>query len=146
MRLCQALSRVSNEIIAVVETTIKMKLDYPLHGELADPQPNAVESPYAGDSTPLIIATLRGVQQIFRTGLGDYLDYLAISPADVPLSKAIDAQIEESIGALEAIDLPLQKGSLGGCRECPRCQGYAQGATRAGQSRHGKSIGYHCYL
>ncbi len=107
-----ALSRVCNEIIAVVENTIKMKLDYPLHGELADPQPNAVESPYAGDSTPLIIATLRGVQQIFHAGLGDYLDYLAISPPEVPLSKAIDAQIKESIAALEAIDLPLEKAVL----------------------------------
>lgn len=107
-----ALSRVCNEIIAVVENTIKMKLDYPLHGELADPQPNTVESPYAGDSTPLIIATLRGVQQIFHAGLGDYLDYLAISPPEVPLSKAIDDQIEESIAALEAIDLPLEKAVL----------------------------------
>lgn len=59
----------------------------------------------------------------------------------MPLSKAIDAQIEKSIWSLEAIDLPLQKAVLEDAEERPRCQRYAQGATRAGQSRHGKSIG-----
>lgn len=107
-----SISMVANVMIALVEAIVKTKLDYPLHGILADPQPDAVESPYADHSTALIIANLRTIQQIFDAGLGDYLDKLDVTARDIPLSAAIDAKIEESIIALEAIDQPLRAAIL----------------------------------
>ena len=107
-----SVSMLANELIVLLETMVKTKVEYPLRGVLADPQPQAVESPYAGYSWPLLIANLRAVQQIFHAGLGDYLDQMAVSPRTPTLAAAIDAQIEATIAAIEALPLPLEVAVL----------------------------------
>lgn len=103
-----SISMLTNELIVLLETMVKTKVEYPLRGVMADPQPQAVESPYAGDSWPLMAANLRTVQQVFQAGLGDYLDQMAVTPRTPTLSAAIDAQLEATIAAIEALKLPLE--------------------------------------
>lgn len=107
-----SMSMLANELIVLVETVANTKLEYPLRGVLADPQPDSVESPYAAYSLPLIVNNLRTLQQILNAGLGDYVDRMAVTPRQTPLSAAIDAQIEETIATIEAIDIPLRAAVL----------------------------------
>lgn len=103
-----SISMLTNELIVLLETMVKTKVEYPLRGVMADPQPQAVESPYAGASWPLMVANLRTVQQVFQAGLGDYLDQMAVTPRTPTLSAAINTQLEATIAAMEALTLPLE--------------------------------------
>lgn len=107
-----SISMLANEMIALVEGVANTKVDYPLSGTYAEPQPQAVESPYAGYSIPLAVANLRGLQQTLKAGFNDYLDFLGAEYQGQPLSAAIDAQIEQTIAALEAIEPPLSTAVL----------------------------------
>ncbi|HMR67574.1 MAG TPA: imelysin family protein, partial [Anaerolineae bacterium] len=103
-----SLNMLVNEMIAALETTTNSRLNYPRKGTYGTPQPEAVESPYAQYSGPLIGANLRGVQQTFNAGLAGYLDFLQSDQSDQPLSATINAQFEQAVLAVEAISPSLQ--------------------------------------
>lgn len=103
-----SLNMLVNELIAALETTANTRLNYPRKGTYGTPQPEAVESPYAQFSGPLIGANLRGVQQTFNAGLAGYLDFLQPDHGGEPLSATINAQFEQAVRAVEAISPSLQ--------------------------------------
>ena len=107
-----SISMLTNELIELSEKIANDKLNYPRKGVYGEPQPETVESPYGNHSLPLAIANLRGLHQIYQTGFDDYLDFLALSSPDDPLSQKIDAQFTTAITALEAIDQPLAEAVL----------------------------------
>jgi predicted lipoprotein len=102
-----SISMLANEMIEMVEVIANNKLNYPLKGAYATPQPQAVESPYAQASLPLIEANLRSLRQTFEAGFAGYLDFLQADYNGQPLSEVTDAQFERALTALEAIDSPL---------------------------------------
>jgi predicted lipoprotein len=103
-----SISMLANEMIEEVEMIANAKLNYPRQGVYGDPQPQAVESPYAQYSIPLAVNNLRGLQQTFNAGLADYVDFLQANQSDVHLSEAINRQFEQAIAALEAVSPSLQ--------------------------------------
>lgn len=104
-----SISMLANEMIAEVEEIANVRLNYPRKGTYGDPQPEAVESPYAQYSVPLAVSNLRGLQQTFNAGLASYLDFLQTNnQLDGLLSEAINQQFDEASAALEAISPSLQ--------------------------------------
>ena len=103
-----------NQMIADVEEIIASRLGKP-SGQRSNGaiRPDLVEAAYSQASLPRIIATLEGIQAAFNggdgPGLDDYLNYLEATYEDQPLSAAINAQFEQSLTALRAINLPLEQ-------------------------------------
>ena len=108
-----SINMLTNQLISDVEQIINDRLGKPLgkrtNGAL---RPDLVEAPYSGATLPRIIATLQGQRAVFTggdgLGLDDYLDFLGARADDGLLSKAITAQFDAAIAALEAIDGPLE--------------------------------------
>lgn len=103
-----------NQMIADVEEIIATRLGKP-SGQRSNGaiRPDLVEAVYSQASLPRIIATLEGIQTAFNGGDGlgfdDYLNYLEATYQDEPLSATINAQFEQSLAALRAIDGPLEQ-------------------------------------
>lgn len=102
-----SISMLANEMIVLAEQINKDKLDYPLHGVLSEPQPEAVESPYARYSVPLIARNLESMQEIFESGFTDYLNFLQAG-SGTPLAPQIEAKIQQILPMLNALPVPLQ--------------------------------------
>ncbi len=102
-----------NQMISDVEEIVASRLGKPAgkrtNGAI---RPDLVESLYAQQSLPRLIATLKGMQLAFNGGEGlgfdDYLDYLDADYEDGLLSTAINTQFDTAIAALQAIDQPLE--------------------------------------
>jgi predicted lipoprotein len=103
-----SISMLANEMIEDIEHIANARLNYPRKGAYGEPQPEAVESPYAQYSALLIANNLQGLQQTFNAGLGGYLDFLQAGQSDARLSEAINRQFEQAIIAVEAISPSLQ--------------------------------------
>ena len=108
-----SLNMLTNQLIADVEDIVNSRLGMPLGKRTSGaPRPDLVEAPYSGASLPRIIATLRGQRAAFTggdgLGLDDYLDFLGARGDNGLLSKAITAQFDAAVAALEAIDGPLE--------------------------------------
>jgi predicted lipoprotein len=100
-----SISMLTNEMIALLEGIVKTKLSYPLSGTDGLARPEAVESPYAGYSVPLIVANLATMQAVFQNDLAPYVTFLA---GNDQLVAAIDAQFDRTLAALAAIPGPLE--------------------------------------
>jgi predicted lipoprotein len=100
-----SISMLTNEMIAQLEGIVKTRLSYPLHGTDGLARPEAVESPYAGHSVPLIVANLATMEAVFEEDLAPYVTYLA---GDDQLAAAIRAQFDRTFAALAALTLPLE--------------------------------------
>jgi predicted lipoprotein len=104
-----SISMLTNEMIAQLEGIVKTRLSYPLSGTDGLARPEAVESPYAGHSVPLIIANLATMQEVFEEDLAPYVILLA---GDDQLAAAISAQFDRTFASLSAIELPLETAVL----------------------------------
>lgn len=102
-----SISMLANEMIVLAEFINEDKLDYPLHGVLAEPQPEAVEAAFARYSTPLLIHNLESFQEIFTVGFNDYLNFLQ-RESTTPVAPQINAKLDDIIALLTALDMPLQ--------------------------------------
>jgi predicted lipoprotein len=101
-----SISMLTNEMIALVEGIIKIKIDNPLQvWSTNEPQPESVESPFAKHSRPLIVANLQTMQAYFDNGLASYLIFLV---GDDQLANTISAQFEKTIAAVSAIEPSLE--------------------------------------
>ena len=108
-----SINMLTNQLISDVEEIINERLGKPLGKRTSGVlRPDLVEAPYSGATLPRIIATLQGQRAAFiggdGLGLDDYLDFLGARADDGLLSKAITAQFDTAIAALEAIDGPLE--------------------------------------
>lgn len=108
-----SLNMLTNQLISDVEEIINSRLGKPLGKRTSGAlRPDLVEAPYSGATLPRIIATLHGERAAFTggdgLGLDDYLDFLGARSDSGLLSKAITAQFDAAIAALEAIDGPLE--------------------------------------
>lgn len=109
-----SVSMLTNEMIAELEDVARFWLGGPLgYRDGGEPQPNLVEAPYSGTSTDKLIANLEGFEMALNgvgdaPSLADYLDFLGAELNGEPMSEVLNAQIETTIAALEAIDTPLQ--------------------------------------
>ncbi|MEM6528947.1 MAG: imelysin family protein, partial [Chloroflexota bacterium] len=108
-----SVSMVTNEMIAELEDVARFWLGGPLgYRDGGEPQPDLVEAPYSGTSTAKLIANLEGFQMALNgTGeapsMADYLDFLGAELDGEPLSDVLNAQIDTTIAALQAIESPL---------------------------------------
>lgn len=114
-----SISRLANEIIAMSEQLLHDKLGNPAgENRYDEPRPQFAEAYRSGLSTQHIINNLRGLQLTFMggdaeaLGFDDYLDFLEADSHDGPLSTRITQQIEQTIAALEALDMPLRQAVL----------------------------------
>ncbi|MEM7034966.1 MAG: imelysin family protein [Chloroflexota bacterium] len=98
-----SISMLANEMIVQIEELANTRLNDPRKGAGGAPDPNAVESPYAQFSAPLMANNLRGLQQTFESGLDDYLDFLQRDQTESYLSERISQQFETAIFAVDAI-------------------------------------------
>lgn len=106
-----------NEIVAVLEGMIQKEIAVPLGSKsYGEPFPTAAEGWRSLSSTSNLIANLEGVRLILTgdhpdgtegVGLNDYLDALDAMSGDIPLSEAINTQMDKAMAALQAIDEPL---------------------------------------
>lgn len=109
-----SISMLSNEMIAELEDVGQFWLGGALgYRDGGDPRPDLVEAPYSDLSTEKLIANLEGVQFALNgrgdsPSLADYLDFLDAEMNGEPMSDVINAQIEATIDALQAIDGPLE--------------------------------------
>jgi predicted lipoprotein len=103
-----SISMLANEMIVQVEEIAHTRLNYPRMGVYGAPQPQAVESPYAQFSAPLLANNLRSLQLTFNTGLADYVNFLQADESVPSLPAAINGQFEGAIAAVEAISPSLQ--------------------------------------
>lgn len=108
----QLLSLLVNQMAAGLEDIVKRKIGHPLgKTSQAGVRPELVEAKLSGVSGQLLHSNFEGLATVFnggqQLGFDDYLDYLGAEYEGQPLSKVINAQIETTQAALEAIDEPL---------------------------------------
>jgi predicted lipoprotein len=106
-----------NELVVLLEGMVQTELSIPLGSKsYGEPFPTAAEGWRSLTSTQNLIANLEGVRFILTgdsptgvdgIGLNDYLDALNAMSGDVPLSQAINTQMDKAMQALQAIDEPL---------------------------------------
>ena len=103
-----------NEMINQSEMIVRDKLGGPL-GKMngGEPAPELAEAERSEGSTANLISNVEALKMTFNgaEGLGfdDYLDYINAFYAYGPLSETINRQLDETLTALHAIDLPLSQ-------------------------------------
>ena len=103
-----------NEMINQSETIVRDKLGAPL-GKMngGEPAPEAAEAARSDASTANLISNLEALKMTFNgaEGLGfdDYLNYIDAFYAYGPLSETINEQMDETLAALKAIEMPLSQ-------------------------------------
>jgi predicted lipoprotein len=112
-----SISILANEMVQLLENVANMKSGHPL-GELDGgmPHPELVEAGRSEASIALIISNLESVQRTFNgssgvsDGLGfdDYLNYLDAEFKSQPLADAINAQLDTTMVAWQAVEVPLK--------------------------------------
>ena len=117
----ESISMLVNEMVASLEATVNMTIGWALGTQAGgEVQPQIVEARYSGYSIPQLISFFEMLRDTFKgqrpegDGLGfdDYLDFLGAEYGDLSLSDAISAQIDVVLGALAAIDEPLETALL----------------------------------
>ena len=106
-----SVSLMVNHQIAVLEDVKLNRLSKPLGLDGAGPDPEAVESPYAGHDVAGMLATLRGVRDAWTgdrggvegIGLDDY-----VASRDPELAADVTRRLDDVVGLTEAIDPPLR--------------------------------------
>ncbi len=108
-----AVGMLLNDMVEMLEGILAEKLAAPLGKSVGGdgaPAPGLVEAAGSGEAVRAMLASLSGLQAVYRAGYDDYLDSLGADDAGgTPLSSAIDAQITASMAALQAIDGPLEE-------------------------------------
>ncbi|MCB0164627.1 MAG: imelysin family protein [Anaerolineae bacterium] len=113
-----SISLLVNQMTASLEDIVKRKIGHPLgKTSQAGVRPELVEAEMSGISGQLLHSNFEGFANVFngdgsagqQLGFDDYLDYLGAEYEGQPLSKVINAQIETTQAALEAIDEPLHQ-------------------------------------
>lgn len=113
----ESISMLVNAMVNSLETTVNMTIGWALGTEAGgEVQPQIVEARYSGYSIPQITSFFEMLRDTFNgqsaagDGLGfdDYLDFLGAQYDDLPLSEAINRQIDAVLEALAAIDEPLE--------------------------------------
>lgn len=108
-----SINLLTNHMLAVTEEIVGDRLGQPLGKRNNDQlQPGLVEAPYSGASLERIIATVEALQATYRGGDGlgfdDYLDFLGATYGERPLSQEVNARFAAALGALRAIEGPLE--------------------------------------
>jgi predicted lipoprotein len=105
-----------NEMVVVLEGMVQSEISIPLGSKTyGEPFPTAAEGWRSASSTENLIANLEGVRALFNgngvagesVGIDDYLDSRNAMLGDIPLSQAINTQLDEAMSALQAIEAPL---------------------------------------
>ncbi len=106
-----------NEMINLSEVIVRDKLGAPL-GKMngGEPAPELAEAARSEASLANLISNVEALKMTFNgaEGLGfdDYLNYVDAFYAYGPLSETIDEQIDETLAALNAIDMPLNQAVI----------------------------------
>lgn len=108
-----SLSMLNNQMVAILESSIREKLGRPLGVAAGNgTHPEAVEAALSGNSLAQIQHNLTAVHIAFTGGAGlgldDYLDYLGVESEGTPLSQKINDQFATTQAALNAIQPPLK--------------------------------------
>lgn len=106
----------TNKLLDTIEEIVSTQLGGPLGTRTGgDPRPDLAEAAFAQYSTELTIARLEGFQLVLNgysdgenlIGYDDHMIFLDVQFEGEPLNEVINAQIERTIAALEALEEPL---------------------------------------
>jgi len=110
-----SVNMLANQMVRMVEFLYLSKLDFPFGGKTPDSVlPFEVEAWRSRESTARMIGNIEGLRIAFRGGFSedalgfdDYLDTFMTQYNGMPLSDAIEIQFDETLAALNAIDMPF---------------------------------------